>query len=446
MKRIIDVYLLQWKNSKHRKPLLLRGARQVGKTHAVRTLAPTFQNYVEINLEQMLEAHRAFEQNLDPVTMIEMLAWAAKKPIIPGSTLLFLDEIQAVPRAIIALRYFYENMPELHVIAAGSLLNIAIQEVGMPVGRIEFLHMYPVSFLEFLVATGNGFIAHKMLEHPLHQAFPESTHHMLLDLVAKYLALGGMPEVIANWIETPDPDECTRIHKSILYTYRQDFSKYARQNQIKYLELVFRHIPRQFGQKFKYSAIEGDYRKRELAPALDLLETVDVVHKVMRSAGQGIPLGAQVDFDFYKVIFLDIGLAQSLQGLDLREWFLSGQQALVNKGALVEAFVGQEILAYAQPYQDAHLYYWQRDEKGSEAEVDYLIQDREHIIPIEVKSGSGSTLKSMQLFLTTHQNTPYGLRFSTQNFSEYNKVCSYPLYAIGTVLIKEKELILNALQ
>ncbi len=431
MKRIIDYYLRQWKADRYRKPLILRGARQVGKTHAVRQLASLYTDFVEINLEDLPEVRPIFEKNLDPSGILLDLRMITGKTVTPGLTLLFIDEIQAVPRALIALRYFYEKMPELHVIAAGSLLDFAIEEVGIPVGRVQSLYMYPMSFLEFVTACHGALFAKEILSDALEKYMSEVANNRLLELLGEYGAIGGMPEAVQVWKNTKDPYRCSRVHHALLDTYRQDFSKYAKTLQIKYVELVFKNIPTQMGEKFKYSLIEGEYRKRELAPALDLLVTAGVVHKVHYSAGQGLPVGAQMDPQDYRVIFLDIALSQAALGLDLAGWFLNPAVELVNKGALTESFVGQELLAYSNPARRKDLYYWHRQERTSQAEVDYIIQQGENIIPIEVKAGAGTTLKSMHAFLQTHKRSPYGLRFSTQNYSKYENIYSYPLYAIA---------------
>lgn len=434
MKRLIDYYLHSWKDDKYRMPLLVRGARQVGKTYSIRSFGQSFKSYVEINLEQMQEAHIVFEKNLDPERMIAELSAITQKPIIPGQTLLFIDEIQIVPRAIIALRYFYEQMPQLHVIAAGSLLDFAIELVGIPVGRVQSLYMYPLSFIEFLAALGYAQLIQEIMKHDYTAEMSAAVHQKILALLGDYCALGGMPRVVQLWQETKKPLDCARIHGIILDAYRQDFGKYARTSAIKYIELIFSHIPIQLGKKFKYSSIEGDYRKRELSPAMDLLITAGVAHRVFHSAGQGAPLGAQIDLQDYKVIFLDVALAQSLLDLDVAGWFTNPAQEFINKGSLVEAFVGQELLAYDDPHAKKNLYYWNRQARASEAEVDYLMQQPADIVPVEVKSGAGSTLRSMQSFLESHAASEYGIRFSTQNYSEYQKIRSYPLYAVAQVV------------
>jgi len=335
-------------------------------------------------------------------------------------------------------------MPELHVIAAGSLLDFAIEKIGIPVGRVRSVYMYPLSFIEFLIAFGKKAIVEQLLEKP-NITYSPGIHADLLDIVGKYLAIGGMPEAINQWIKTGNINECLMVHQDIINTYQQDFGKYAKTSQIDHVERVFDSIPHQLGGKFKYTVIEGDYRKRELAPALDLLRTAGIVHKIFHTAAQGIPLGAEVDLDFYKAILMDIAISQKVLGLKTGSWILQPLQTFTNKGAIVEAFVGQEILAYADPRQKAQLYYWQRMAKNSTAEVDYLLQDQENIIPIEVKSGQGTTLRSLNMFLETHARSSYGIRCSAQNYSVHEHVHAYPLYAIAPAVLHNKEIVLNTL-
>ena len=355
-------------------------------------------------------------------------------PIIPGQTLLFIDEIQMIPKAVTALRYFYEQIPELHVIAAGSLLDFAVEQVGIPVGRVESLYLYPMSFLEFLLAMDSDILVEEILSHPVDEPMSEPVHNKMLSLVGEYIAIGGMPGVVECWLETKDASRCFALHHALIDTYRHDFVRYTKNFQIKYVEAVFNEIPKQLGKKFKYSSIDGEYRKRELAPALDLLVTAGIAHKVTHSSGQGIPLGAGVDPEAYKIIFLDIALSQAVLGLDLAVWFLNPAQQFINKGELLEAFVDQELLACANPHGKHYFYYWQRNVPSSSAEVDYLIQSGEKIIPIEVKSGAGTTLKSLFLFLESHPKTSVGVRFSTQNYSLHNAIHSYPLYAVAKII------------
>ena len=327
MKRLIDWHLKNWKSDPRRKPLVLRGARQVGKTHAVRELGKYFESVVEVNFEQLPEAKTIFDKDLMPERIIWELGLLTKSTITPGKTLLLLDEIQAAPLAISSLRYFFEQMPELHVIAAGSLLDFAIEKVGMPVGRVSMLYIYPLSFLEFLAAIGYSHLIEAIIrEQPLSQVI----HDELLNLLSHYLVIGGMPEVVVAWAETKNPTISYEVQKQLIETYRQDFPKYAKKHQIKYVEILFNQIPYFIGEQFKYSSIHGELKKRELAPCLDLLRHANVIHQVTHSGGHGLPLGAEVNLEKFKLIFLDIGISQALLGLDLPSWFLNPDKDLIN--------------------------------------------------------------------------------------------------------------------
>lgn len=433
MKRLIDYHLRRWKESLLRQPLLLRGARQVGKTYAVRELGKTFTSFVEINFESNKKARAIFNHDLDPNRILREISALTDKQIIPGQTLLFLDEVQTAPEVIVALRYFYENMPELHVIAAGSLVDFAIEQVGVPVGRVQFLYMYPMSFIEFLGALEHSIIIKEIISHQVYEKVSEIIHDKIMSLLGSYLAIGGMPQAVACWKSMLDLHACSQIPQRLIEAYQYDFVKYGKSHQIKYLDLLFSHVPQQLGKKFKYSQV-GDFRKRELEPCVDLLVTAGVVHKVMYSDAQGIPLGAQVDRETFKLIFIDVGLTQFILDLKAGDWLLNPLDEFVNKGMLGESFVGQELVAYEHPAKKAKLFYWKRDARGSEAEVDYVIQQEREIIPVEVKSGKGKTLRSIQSFLESHQNSPYGIRFSTNNYSVHEKIHSYPLYAIAKVI------------
>ena len=458
MKRLISYFLQEWKNKddKWRMPILLRGARQVGKTHAIRELGKKFENFLEVNLEINEEAKIIFEKDPDARRIIRDLTATFKKDITPGKTLLFIDEIQAVPKAIISLRYFKELVPELHVISAGSLLDFAIEKVGLPVGRVSSLYMYPMSFIEFLVALGYTQLAKEIVEHDINKEMSIAIHEKAMDLLSNYLAIGGMPRVVESWVELQNTRECLNIQSTIIDTYKDDFGKYAREYQAKYLNKIFDNALNQLSRKFKYSNVsQGEYRKRELEPCLDLLEKARVLNKIYYTSAQGIPIGAGSDLDDFKIIFLDVGISQTILSYDISSWFNKPLEEFINKGQIVESFVGQEILASSDPIKYLQLYYWQREARNSSAEVDYVIQLQNNIVPIEVKSGFGKTLKSMQLFLESHSNSDYGIRFSINNYSiydpaltsdrsEHGKIHSYPLYAAAKPLIDSNDYLKKA--
>ncbi|MEI6242673.1 MAG: AAA family ATPase [Chlamydiota bacterium] len=429
-KRLVDWHLKKWKDNIHRKPLLIRGARQTGKTYAVRKLGKHFDNMIEVNFELAKDARPIFEKDLKPERILRDLSLHFDKEIKPGNTLLFFDEIQEAPQAILALRYFYELMPSLHVIAAGSLFDFALEKVGLPVGRVSSIHLYPLSFVEFLAAGGHNLILKAILDNSQKIPFSESVHAKIMNLVGEYLAIGGMPEAVAKWISSRNAKESFQVHHDLISSYRQDFEKYAEKHQLIYMEALFNQIPPMIGEQFQYKNIHGNYRKRELSPCLDLLCKANVIHKIHHSAGNGIPLGAEINPEWFKIIFVDVALCQATLGFDLSTWFLQPGIEFVNRGAITEAFVGQELLCYAHPYRKTDLYYWRRVAKSSTAELDFLYEYNREIIPIEVKSGHGGKLKSMNLFLAEHQKSPYGIRFSAQNYSVFEKIDSRPLYDV----------------
>lgn len=432
MKRLIYQSLIKWSNDTLRKPLILRGARQVGKTFVVRELGKIFNYYVEINFEKMPELCSIFSSDLNPERILEYLNLKLDKPIIPGKTLLFFDEVQECPKAIIALRYFYEEMPQLHIIAAGSLLDFAIEAIGVPVGRVTFLYLYPMSFIEFLLASNKMTLAKKIMHHRADEALPLVIHNQCLALLGEYMLTGGMPYAVKVWLENRDIVATQKIHRDIIEAYNQDFEKYAEKHQLKYMELLFNKIPFLISQPFKYTHLESPFQKRELEPCLNLLVKANIINKIMRTSGNGIPLGADVHFDKFKLLFLDIALCQTILGFTLKEWILDPLTVFCNKGALCEALIGQELLAYSPNDMKINLYYWQREARGSAAEVDYLISQHDQVIPIEVKSGKGNTLKSLHLFMQ-EKNSTLGIKFSLHNYSIHNEIHSYPLYAVAGI-------------
>ena len=431
MKRLIEKNLEAWKQNKRRKPLLIRGARQVGKTYIIRQFGKKFKSFAEINFELLNDAKDIFKADLKPDRIIRDLSLLLQIKIIPGETILFLDEIQEAPEAIKALRYFYELMPELHVVAAGSLLEFQIEKIGIPVGRVSTMYMYPLTFPEFLAADHNddylSAIAGIFKENKINQAF----HNRLTRLLGEYIAIGGMPEAVNCWTETKDYQECHQIHRSLIETFMQDFLKYSKKHQIKYIDRLFNEIPRMMGTKFKFSAISGEYRKRELDPALELLQKAGVIHKVYHTSGQGLPLGADINFNRFKTVFLDIALAQTVLNIATTSWILNPLEQITNRGGVVEAFVGQELIAGSGIDIKPQLYYWHREARSSNAEVDYLIVSNDRIIPVEIKSGKEGSMKSMKIFLKGHQRSPYGIRFYGGMPNIVDNIHSYPLYCVA---------------
>ncbi len=429
LRRNIDTVLSEWKTSRTRQPLLVRGARQTGKTFSVMYFGKThFNHTVAVNFEERPEFSECFT-SMDIREIVEKMAILTGSEIIPGQTLLFLDEIQECPRAILSLRYFYEKMPELHVIAAGSLVEFAFKspKFRMPVGRVSSLFMEPMSFFEFLDALSYEKLRRYLEKADIQTGIEPVFHEKLEKILRKYLIVGGMPGVVSAYADNASPEEVRILQLSILQTYQADFAKYASTAQHKYLKDTFLAAPRLVGTRCKYSHINPHVRSRELKNALNLLPEARCLHQVFHSAGRGIPLDAQKNPKKFKILFLDVGLMQRSLGLDTR-LMLEKDIMAVNRGSVTEQFVGQQLLASISCHEDKRLWFWARETESSRAEVDYLASLGPVVFPAEVKSGKTGTLKSLRLFLDEHPECPFGIRFSRHELSIHDRVLSIPLY------------------
>jgi len=430
--RLVDSNLIEWSKKKKHKPLLLRGARQIGKSSSVRKLAENFEYFVEVNFEKNTLAHSFFDFDLIPQEICTKISTSFKTPIIPGKTLLFFDEIQACPRAISALRFFYEDYPELHVIAAGSLLEFALEDLSsFGVGRISSMYMYPFSFQEFMLACGEERLWKEVCksspEEPLFPAF----HQKTLEIFKQFLVIGGMPAVVSEFIENRDFLSCQKVLSDLIDDLKVDFSKYKKRVPELRISKAFEAVVEQAGGKFNYSKVEP-YSIRQIKESIELLEKAGLIISIVHTPASGIPLGAQANYKKQKILLLDTGIFQRLLGLELSDILFSDDFSLVNKGFIAEQMVGLEFLKSVPYHERKQLYYWAREKPQSNAEVDYVIQKGEKIIPIEVKSGSSGKMQSMNIFLEEKQSE-YGIRTSLENFSQYNKIKVYPLYAVGNI-------------
>lgn len=442
MQRKIMHELVGWKDRRDRRPLIVRGARQVGKTYLVEQFAREhFDNLVCINFDKTPEK-RGLLQNRNVSDLIRLLEVDTASKVVPGRTLIFFDEIQAAPEWLAVLRYFYEDRPDLHVIAAGSLLEFTLAEhdFSMPVGRIEYLHMGPMTFEEFLLAVGQDSLVRYLSEWQFCTAFPEPFHVKLIDYLRKFMITGGMPAAICAYCESDHLDTVSRVQQLILQTFTDDFSKYRKQVNIARLRKVFDCLPAQVGKKLKYVNIARDEKARDVGFCIDLLAMARVLHKVRHSAGNGLPLGAEARDRDFKPLFLDCGLMCAALGLALTKLQIASDLMVVNDGALCEQFVGQHLL-YQQPaYMIPDLFYWNREKRGSAAEVDYLFPFDGQVIPIEVKAGKAGTLRSLHVFLQ-EKHTQLAIRFSS-GYPSHQDICgtkgerskcrllSLPLYMI----------------
>ena len=431
MQRKIQQQLIQWVKQSNRLPLIIRGARQTGKSYLAEQLGKEyFSNSVVINFEQRPEYASCFN-SLDITQITTAISLLSKQEIIPGKTLLFLDEIQECPKAIMALRYFKEQLPDLHVIAAGSLLEFALEQENfrMPVGRVQYIYLRPMSFEEFLLA-GNYSQLHAYLQAvSLDTPILDAVHRQLLQLVKTYLLLGGMPAVLASYFTDQNIQHCQQLQTTLLLTYRNDFGKYATKAENKYLEKVFEKAPRLLGQQTKYVDIDYLARSRDLANALELLMKAQIINKIFATSASGLPLHADINEKKFKLQFLDVGLAIKACGLSI-ETFFQENLMLINQGALCEQFVGQELLAYADCYEVTKLNYWTRENIGSLAEVDFVITSGSNILPVEVKAAKTGWLKSLRRFIE-EKNSSFGIRISEHPLSFESQIFSVPFYLIG---------------
>lgn len=445
MKRDRTVFLTEWLGSSTRKPLIIRGARQVGKTWLIRNLAKIEERrLIELNFEKRPDFESLFSSN-DPKEMMINIAASTGSKIEPEKTILFLDEIQAAPSLLEKLRWFAEEMPELPVIAAGSLLDftLAEHEFSMPVGRISYMYLEPLSFEEFLDAIGKQELRTYLENYDWNLTIVDAIHFQLMKIIKEYLIVGGMPAAVSSWATEQAPEAVSQIHFDLLTTYRDDFAKYSGRLPISRLEDVMNSVPRQLGKKFVYKEANAEMNTAPLKQALDLLVKANVCHRIVATSANGLPLGAEADGRFFKVIMLDCGLCGASLGLSLHQLRAISEISMINNGGMAEQLVGQLLRTVFPAYVPPALYYWQRGKKGAEAEIDYIIQHENQVIPIEVKAGTTGTLKSLHQFMKEKKKTiairinsdiprigPVQVKDASSHLIEFN-LLSLPFYLLG---------------
>ena len=434
--RNVDAELLTWSKEPEHKVLLLRGARQVGKSSAVRQLGKSFKYYVEVNFDDRKDVHTYFEQSLSPQEICEQLSFAFKTPIVAGETLLFFDEIQASIPALSKLRYFYEQYPGLHLIAAGSLLEFALEEIpSFGVGRIDSLFMFPFSFDEFLRAVGDEMLITAYRKATPEKPLSEPVHNLIVNRLLTFLVVGGMPEAIVKYANTNDLLQVQKVLNSLLVSLKNDFAKYKKRIPLIRLNEVFESVARQAEGKFIYEKAAMQASNLQVKQALELLIMAGLVYPVTHTAANGIPLGAEINPKFQRMFLFDTGLFQRTLGLEMTEIFVTNDFKTVNRGAIAEIFVGLELIKGSSYYNPISLYYWQREKHKSCAQVDFLVQKGEQIIPIEVKAGTQGAMQSLRLFMK-EKGIKKGVRTSLENFAHYEDIDIYPVYAISNLFKK----------
>ncbi len=448
-KRIIDSYLIEWASRPSRKPILLRGARQVGKSTAVRHLGEQFKYYVEINLEKQPAYKTLFSNNLDVTQIVPQMAAMCGIPIIPNETLLFIDEIQDCKEAIMALRFFKEDLPDLHVIAAGSLLEFVLDDIPtFGVGRIHSMFMFPMSFDEFLLANGENLLLDARNQASSTSPLAVPLHEKLIGLMRRFLLVGGMPEAVAKWVETHDYLQCQEVQDDILTGYEADFPKYKKKVDPQLLSSTMKSAAAQATKKFVYARVPGEYKTAEVKKALELLTKAGILIPVTHTDANGLPLGEEKDESTRKILLLDTGLMLRLLNMSsgditaITTQILTASAAdLVNKGPMAEMLAGLELLHYLSPNLHHELFYWVRQAKNATAEVDYILPHNMGVLPVEVKAGVQGGMKSLWDFMR-EKKLSQAVRCSLENFGQFDyvdpkadnavrHVTIVPLYAIS---------------
>ena len=428
-KRIIDRYLSEWAARPEHKPILLRGARQVGKSTAVQHLGESFKYYVEINLEKQAYYTDLFKTDLDVKRIVPQLAAMCGIPIVPNETLLFIDEIQESREAIMALRYFKEDMPDLHVVAAGSLLEFVLDDIPtFGVGRIHSMYMFPMTFDEFLLANGEQLLMEARNHAHADAPLPTPLHDKLVGLVRTFMLVGGMPESVAKWVQTHDFLQCQEVQDDIITGYEADFPKYKKKVDPQLMIATMRSAATQATKKFVYSRVPGEYKTAEVKKSLDLLIKAGILIPVTHTSGNGLPLGDEADEGIRKMLLLDTGLMLRLLNMTtgdtsaITAQILTATAAdLVNKGPVAEMLAGLELLHYLSPNLHHDLYYWVRQAKNSTAEIDYLFSRNTQVLPFEVKASVQGGMKSLWDFMR-EKKLHQAIRCSLENFGKFDYI------------------------
>jgi len=428
MKRKIIDTLVEWKNSKNRKPLIVNGARQIGKTYIINEFGnANFSNLVYINLETNPAIRKIFDGNIEPSYLIQSLELHTDQRIIAGETLLFFDEIQASERALTSLKYFCEQAPQYHVVSAGSLLGVAInrEKYSFPVGKVDEMNMYPLDFEEFLWALGREKLGQTIREHYAKlEPLPEAIHNLALELYNHYCIVGGMPEVISDFIKNNSFLTIKNPQAKILNEYIADMAKYADYATSVKIRACYESIPVQLAKenrKFQYKTMQKGGTATIFGVAIDWLQQAGIVLKCQKIEHGFIPIKAYQYFPDFKLYMSDTGMLVMLSGFPLQMILNSIETDNTFMGAIAENYVAQAFTAKSIP-----LHYWKSEER---AEIDFVFQDNVDVIPIEVKKGLRTRSGSMALF-TKKYNSPYAIRISQKNFGFENNIKSVPLYAV----------------
>ena len=419
--------LYQWKDSKYRKPLIIRGARQVGKTWLMKNFGQSaYQNTVYVNFDNNKRMEELFSADLQVERLIMGLELYSGQKIDPANTLLIFDEVQEVPKALTSLKYFHENAPHYHIVCAGSLLGVALhQGTSFPVGKVDFLDLYPLSLFEFMMALGKERYAETLITGDLDMA--HTFRQEYIDLLKQYYFVGGMPEAVLRFSQNKDFNEVREVQERILAAYEQDFSKHAPSEVVPRIRMLWNSIPSQLARenkKFIYGLIREGARAREYELALLWLCDCGLVYKVHRAVTPHIPLDAYIDLSAFKLFMVDVGLLSCMAGVR-QDILLDGNELFKEfKGALTEQYVLQQL----KPQKRINTYYWTNERNTSE--IDFLVSDGHSIIPLEVKAEINLQSKSLRSFRDKF-SPPLSVRTAMTDYKKEGGLLNLPLYAIG---------------
>lgn len=425
MKRTIWKQLIDWKNEKDRKPLIIRGARQVGKTWLMQEFGKLeYEDVIYLNCDDEPRASDLFAANYDMERiLLQLQAISGIKPR-PDKTLIILDELQAIPRGLASLKYFYEKIPQYHVMVAGSLQGIALHEgTSFPVGKVDMITLYPMDFREFLMAMGHEDWAQWIAEQRWDVL--SIVADKLVDLLRQYYFTGGMPKAVATFIEGKDLSRVRQLQLSLLEAYRNDISKHAPTDQVPRINMVMRSIPSQLAKdnkKFIYGVLKPGARAREFEIAIQWLIDCGLLYKVSRVNDTVAPLAFYEDLSAFKLYFLDCGLLAALSGVDSSQMLIGNNVFTGFKGAFTEQYVMQQLLCRGV----GNIYYWT---SRANAEVDFIVQYQGKVVPIEVKAEMNVKAKSLKLLVERNPGM-HGIRFSMLDYKQQDWVTNYPLYAV----------------
>jgi predicted AAA+ superfamily ATPase len=428
MKRTLYQNLLKWKFKEIRKPLLVQGARQVGKTYLLEEFGNReYNDLAYFNFEKTKDLHSLFETSLDPINLVELLSAYQGRKITPESTLIFFDEIQACPRALTSLKYFCEDAPKQHIVAAGSLLGVSVGKTSsFPVGKIDFMTLYPMTFFEYLEAANEKLLIKQLEKNKNFQPIPEPLHNKLINLFKFYLFLGGMPEVVSHYIKQRDILEARHIQKDILNAYSRDFSKYTTPNEAIRISEIWHSISTQLAKenkKFKYRDVTKGGRASRFESSIEWLKKTGLIHMSYNIKTPKLPLSGYADHGKFKVYLLDSGLLGAMLNVPSETIVDNNKLFSEYNGAFVENYVVNELIA--QEFNE--LYYWT---SKSDAEVDFILPIENSIVPLEVKSGMSRRTKSLRVYSEKYNpHTVY--RTSPRNFTKDGDLINIPLYAIS---------------